>query len=296
MHRLFLSIVALLCVAIGILPAADAVAKKPRKERDLRPGWMQDNDCLRKDEGGEGDDEEELEPEEPVGLHFDKARELMQAKVLATPEVLLFKVAAINESNQPVSAWVEASICGFQETCVVAGGDFRLFGRRGPIEPAESRYVVFETAEKVGFGTHRVTFALFDETGQVRDWWIGEPIQVGYSDVRVDDIIYPGHEASDKSKVKLRADEPATFSVVVSNFGEAPEAVTAIFAIDGGGEFTCGVELYTDPVRIEPEQQGVVLSKEWEKPTRGRHVMTVLLKDQKGSVIYENYGIPFEFE
>lgn len=270
-----------------------ASADKSGKKTGKPPGWAVDNDCIRKDEGGAGDEPEVLEVDPRVGLHFDEARPPDYPKELEEQGVVLFKLAAVNELEYPTAAWVEASICGFEETCVTTAGDFRTFGRRGPIQPGESRYVVFETTEKVGLGTHQVTFALFDETGAVADWWVGEPIKVGYSDVRVDDILYPGHETPNEPVVAFEPGEPVSFSVVLSNLGIAPEAVVAIFSIDGGGEYTCGVELYANPVRVEPEQEGVVVSKQWLSPTRGRHILSVILKDQRNRNVYENYGIPF---
>jgi hypothetical protein len=282
-----------LCV---VHTTAFAKPKDKKKPRDSRPGWAQDNDCVRKDEGGAGDKPEVLEAEPRKGLHFDEGRPPEHGTMLPEPEIVLFKVAAINELPEPMGAWVEVSVCGFQEACVTAGGDYRLFGKRGRIEPGESRFVVFETAEKLGYGTHRVTFALFDENGKVSDWWLGEPITVGNSDVRVDEILYPGSDQPRAPVGQIKPEEPVVFSVVVSNAGNAPEAVVAIFAIDGGGEFTCGVELYSEPTRVEAGQQSLVISKAWDKPTPGRHILSVILKDQRGRVLYENHGVPFELK
>jgi hypothetical protein len=139
---------------------------------------------------------------------------------------------------------------------------------------------------------------LFDEYGHVTDRLVGDPIQVGFIDLRLDDYAVPGiTEGKGSQAYEWNGVDPIPFSVVVSNWGNAPVGAYAVFALDGGGEYTCGVELYSEPARrVGADGQGVELPALWDEPRPGRHIVTILVKDLAGTTVLEKRGVPFQIK
>ena len=296
-------VIATLVLAI----AAGAWAKPtPSAKGTKLPSWLADDDCFRKDEGGAGEQEETIVPER-TGLRFPYERDeegepipgnapIYEAAFVA-PDFLELRIDALNGLGYPSEATVEVDVCGFEETCIVAYGDFGIAGDGGPIAPGERRQVRVELEEPLDYGWYRVSFTLFDGFGRMVDLWVGEPVLVGQYDLRIGDLCIPGQESADNSGgAPISEVDGVTFSMDAANLGDAHSAAYAVFAIDGGGEYTCGIELYTPITRVDAGTEAVPLSVNWPDAKPGRHIVTVLLKDVDGNVVAEDRGITFRLK
>ena len=304
-------VLGVLLVAAATLASGAADAKGKRRG----PAWLIDNDCNKQEPGAPGEPDDLEFPLYKTGLHFDLLAPPDYDRAFAEPEVVAFRVTVKNDLPEPADAFLEVTVCALEEECLSIGGDFWSISPYMLLEPGERRSIVVFTLDPLSLGKHTVSFTLLTGDGtEFADRYFGEYIQVGESRVDLSGVEIDGTTVKGRGVNKIRMSDPEVgvpMTVSVDNTGKAPEGVYAVFAINGGFEYTCGEEIYApsrelhdareedarvEPIRVEPGESGITVSALWEKARPGNHTVSVLVFDQAGQLVAQQRGIAFRLK
>lgn len=295
---------AALALALGILSSPPVEARR-------RPSWVWNKACEERppEGGGPTNDFHPLLKGAKKGLQLDPVDVPEHAPHLDEPDIGVFRVTAWNDSPDPVAASVEVETCLFRESCVQAFADFGDFGGGHLLAPGERRSVLVFTDDVLPFGRHGVTVVLLAGGTEVADRYSTAGLMVGAAELGVSEVslldrpfpVPEGTEAPPPLVLdRVDASVGVALSASVGNSGTAPEQVSAGFALDGGSEWSCGREIYSKAAVVAPGEDEVTLAAEWleneETPPiqAGKHVLSILLYDGAGELVWERRGLPFE--
>lgn len=281
---------ALATLALAVLWAAPA---------DAARRWQWNVDC---DEvsGGGGDDRDDPMPTARLGLQIDRVQSPEYRHHLDAPDHVVFQVTVWNAGDRPEAAALEIDTCRYPMGCVNQGTDVQATWPRWLLAPGERRAVLVWSEEPLDYGRHTVNIVLTDALGAVADRYHGHPIMVGDSEITIEHLEVGGRKATPRRRARLR-DVPVTdgvpLTVEVTNTGTAPEAVSAVFVVDGGTERTCGRELYTRAATVDAGGRAtlsVIWAEDGVSPPiePGRHVLTVIVYDALENVADAVRGVP----